>query len=35
MKMLWMRIEMTIDLRDHELLKFKWKDKQVCKASDF
>lgn len=29
---------MTIDLRDHELLKFKWKDKQnrsVTKASDF
>lgn len=24
-----MRIEMTIDLRDHELLTFKWKDTQT------
>lgn len=29
MKMLRMRIEITIDLRDHELLTFKWKDTQT------
>lgn len=29
MKILWMRIEMTIDLRDRELLTFKWKDTQT------
>lgn len=29
MKMLRMRIEMTIDLKGHELLTFKWKDTQT------